>query len=124
VRTDRLEAGYMLRLQEGTPAALTHVSYVVVSPQREAAEGGECARIGGRDAGDGGGRCATGCCAPTTGAVLASAVTVLFRSFGSTTPARYCRNAVRYWLRVNRAKTCQQGIASLDYRSHSSPRRR
>ena len=48
-------------------------------------------------------RCAAGCCAPTTGSALASAVRVLLRSAGSSSPARYWRKPSRWLARVNRS---------------------
>ena len=40
-------------------------------------------------------RCTAGCCAPATGSAPASAVSVLFRSRGASSPARYSRNPRR-----------------------------
>src|SRR6266478_3363036 len=40
-------------------------------------------------------RCTAACCAPATGSAPASAVSVLFRSRGASSPARYSRNPRR-----------------------------
>src|SRR6516225_5443586 len=48
-------------------------------------------------------RCTAGCCAPVTGSAPASAVSVLFRSRGASSPARYSRNPRRCATRVNRS---------------------
>src|SRR6266516_4616865 len=48
-------------------------------------------------------RCTAGCCAPVTGSAPASAVSVLFRSRGASSPARYSRNPRRCATRVKRS---------------------
>ena len=58
-------------------------------------------------------RCTAGCCAPVTGPAPASAVSVLFRSRGASSPARYSLNPRRCATRVkrssNRAAYCSSG---------------
>ena len=48
-------------------------------------------------------RCIAGYCAPVTGSAPASAVSVLFRSRGASSPARYSRNPRRCATRVKRS---------------------
>src|SRR6185312_11656130 len=48
-------------------------------------------------------RCTAGCCAPVTGSAPASAVSVLFRSRGASSPARYSRKPRRCAIRANRS---------------------
>src|ERR1700751_3085284 len=48
-------------------------------------------------------RCTAGCCAPVTGSAPASAVSVLFRSRGASSPARYSRNPRRCASELNRS---------------------